>query len=480
MRKKALVFVLLVVVSLGLLSGCNTPGSDPETGTTTNAADTDVTSSENSESESTEETARPADQSIYQPDLSSVDLPIVYLSDFENAEVSVADLVKDDGEIELAFSFVSNRDSIESFDCTAKIKVQGATSAKFPKKNFNIKLYTDDTFEDKNKVDFGWGKQNKYCMKANWVDFSQARNVIGGKMFAQVVDSRTNVNPGLVRAPNNGAVDGFPILVYVNGNFHGIYTMNIPKDEWMFAMDGDETTKQAMLMADAWTEPTYLNQEIGEGDFEDHGFELEYCSTEDIDTQWVKDSFNELISLLNCGDDELIRQELPKHLDIEAGIDNMLFTYFIDARDNVAKNILWVTYDGEVWIPSMYDMDGTYGISWSGEPETSHRYPKFAEDGSISAPGCKMYYVLLTVFADEVEARYNFLREDILTAENTKSYFDAFYSQVPMAAYDADRARWINEPAKYQPFYYDNLTNYEEAINAQLNRLDSFFEAFND
>ena len=423
------------------------------------------------------------DQAVDQLTLEDLNMPVVYITDFANASISVEKLTKENGEIMLDFKFVSNSDEIQSFECTAKIKVQGATSAGFPKKNFNIKLYTDDTFTTKNKVDFGWGKQNKYCMKANWIDFSQARNVIGGKMFAEMVYSRTNLDPNLAKAPNGGVIDGFPILVYVNGKFHGLYTMNIPKDEWMFAMKGDETTREAMLMADDWTNYAGLTTELGEvsvvDDFAQYGFELEYCSTEDTDVQWVRDSFNELIRLLNCGDNERIREELPNHLDIEAGIDNMIFTYFLNAHDNVSKNILWATYDGKKWIPSMYDMDGSYGITWAGEPVTSYRHPSLAANGGVSAPGCKMYYILLTVFADEVEERYTFLRQEILTVENTKKHFDEFYAQAPMGAYDSDRARWLNVSAWCHPFYYTNLTNYEAATKESLSRLDKFFYNFN-
>lgn len=39
--------------------------------------------------------------------------------------------------------------------------------------------------------------------------------------------------------PNYGQIDGFPIEVYENGNFLGLYTLNIPKDKWLFNIDDD-------------------------------------------------------------------------------------------------------------------------------------------------------------------------------------------------------------------------------------------------
>ena len=418
------------------------------------------------------------------------DMPVVYITDFADTPVALKDLQKNPAsnpegveEIKIYFKYDSNSDDIDSFECTAKIKIQGATSAGFPKKNFTIKLYKDDTFDKKNKVDFGWGKENKYCMKANWVDFSHARNIIGAKMFAEIVASRSTLNEDLMNAPNCGTIDGFPILVFLNGEFHGLYTMNIPKDSWTFAMEGDETTKEALLMADQWSDSINLLQEIGDGAFEDYGWEVEYASTEDLPngTDWIKDSMNELIRLLNCGDNDRIRAELHNHLDIEAAIDNMLFTYFINAADNKAKNILWATFDGKVWIPSMYDMDGTFGMYWNGEPtpDTANTYPSINGNGTFSIPGNKMYRVLIECFPDEVEARWTFLRQDILTLENTKSYFDDFYAKAPIGAYDSDREKWLGSGGWTEPFYYENHTNYYKATKDQLQRLDAFFFYFN-
>ena len=33
---------------------------------------------------------------------------------------------------------------------------------------------------------------------------------------------------------------------------------------------------------------------------------------------------------------------------------------------HTSKNVLWATYDGKKWTPSVYDMDGTFGLHWSG------------------------------------------------------------------------------------------------------------------
>ena len=403
-----------------------------------------------------------------------IGMPAVYIDDYVQGQTKIVDLTKPT-EIVVKFRYESNSESGEDFECVSKLKVQGASSQYNPKKNYTIKLFKDDTLEKKQNVDFGWGKQNKYCLKANYIDSSHARNIVGARLSSQVAATRATVNSNLASAPNYGLIDGFPVIVYVNNYFYGIYTLNIPKDNWQFAMKSDSEQKQAILMAAQWSDSVRLKEPIG-NDFATYGWDVEHCST--TDQTWIRESFNELIALLNCEDPDRIREELPKHLDIDAAIDNFLLTYTLNGGDNQAKNVLWATYDGKVWIPSMYDMDATFGMWWEGTPigtpgvTTRDMYPSWNEDGSYDIPGngSKMYHILIQYYGDQVEARWAELRESIITIENITSLFKDFMSDIPEVAYYSDALRWTNIP------YIDaNRGNMYEATQDQLARLDDFF-----
>jgi hypothetical protein len=69
-------------------------------------------------------------------------------------------------------------------------------------------------------------------------------------------------------------------------------------------------------------------------------------------------------------------------------------------------------------------------------------------------------------FPDQVEDRWNYLREELLTLENLKAHFDAFYEKAPIEAYDADKARWEDSGSWLYCFYYENHTN---------NRTDKYY-----
>lgn len=132
----------------------------------------------------------------------------------------------------------------------AKVKWQGSSSIKWPKKNYTISLYYDEACTQPMAIEIvkGWGAHHKYCFKANFIDFSHARNVVSGKLWGKVVKSRANVSAKLSSLPNGGAIDGFPCIIMLNDKFHGLYTWNIPKDGWMYGMDAETVASETEVL----------------------------------------------------------------------------------------------------------------------------------------------------------------------------------------------------------------------------------------
>ena len=174
-----------------------------------------------------------------------------------------------------------------SFDCYIKIKCQGTSSMKYPKKNFTISLFEDEARTIKLKKNFlDWGKQNKFCLKANWIDLSHARNVVSARLWGDIVKSREEYNalPELLRtSPNQGAIDGFPIKVYANGVYQGRYTWNIPKDKWMTNMD-DELDTHCILCGENYDGGCFRTAPLVDGS--DWSDEIHDICPDNIKTRW--------------------------------------------------------------------------------------------------------------------------------------------------------------------------------------------------
>ena len=235
------------------------------------------------------------------------------------------------------------------------IKCQGTSSMSYPKKNYTIKIFTDETMETKLKQDFkGWGKQNKFCLKANYIDHSHARNICSAKLWNEIVGSRSNYEalPELLRtSPKNGAIDGFPIKVYYNNTYEGLYTWNIPKDKWMFNMD-DKLDNHCVL----------CGEEYNSGCFRSANASLWSDEIHDVMPQSIITSFNNFITFVMNSSDEEFRANLENYVYVDSLIDYYIFQYVICGLDSMGKNQLFATYDGTKWIATSYDMDSTFGL----------------------------------------------------------------------------------------------------------------------
>ena len=160
-------------------------------------------------------------------------LSAAFLAAWNNTSIPKLDLIgnisameeKDDERV-ISFQYDDGQQIRTGY---AEIKVQGNSSLAYEKKNYTIKLYSDSECKDKLLLDLGWGKENKYCLKANWVDRTQARNVVTANLAAQAQEQYGI----LLQAPNHGLTDGVPVEIYSNGQFLGFrqFREAIPRNE---------------------------------------------------------------------------------------------------------------------------------------------------------------------------------------------------------------------------------------------------------
>ena len=330
----------------------------------------------------------------------------------------------------------------EHFKAYVGIKCQGNSSMAYPKKNYTIKLFTDETMTTKLKKDFkGWGKQSKFCLKANYIDHSHARNIVSAKLWGQVVKSRSDFDTlpqELKISPNYGAVDGFPIKVYYNNTYEGVYTWNIPKDGWMNNMD-DKLDTHCIL----------CGEEYNSGCFRSANASLWSDELHDVMPANIVTSFNNFQSfVINSSDDEF-KAGISTYADINSLIDYYIFQYVICGLDSMGKNQLFFTYDGIKWIASSYDMDSTFGMYWNGQSFVSATY-RMQEDYESMAngrPGNLLYIRLEQLFYEEIKTRYAELRAGVLSYANIVNEFERFMDVIGKDLYAEDLTIYTGIPS---------------------------------
>lgn len=334
----------------------------------------------------------------------------------------------------------------------AKIKIQGSSSTRYDKKNYTVNFYKDSAYADKLSLDVGWGAQDNYCLKANWIDKTHSRNVVSAKLAGQIQKKY-----GLLEtAPNNGAIDGFPIEVYINGNFHGLYTMNIPKAEWMFNMDKNNPD-HIVVCGEDWVAPV-LFREVPK----DLGSWTVEVGPENNET--LK-KIQRLVSFVLNSSDKEFKENFNEYLNLDSTINYYVMMNYGWMPDNTGKNMLLATYDGKVWYPSLYDLDTTWGANYKGTGLYSYKNNYLSLNNSL------LWERLEKLFKKEIATRYFELRSTILDPKNVMAEFNAFYNSIPKEILDRENAKWNNIPGY-------PLTQIESYLNVMVPRLDNKYGAW--
>ena len=337
----------------------------------------------------------------------------------------------------------------------SEIKVQGNSSVLYPKKNYTIK------FKNKKCLKPEWGYHKKYVLKADWIDPSHLRNEFGAYMWyllrkrkmtsdyelqnnngETLIDNSGNNLSGETRVnflgPRCGAIDSFPILVVINGVYHGLYSLTIPKDDWMAGMGNG--AKEAIVSAGKPSKATRfegLATVDAKGNLSGDDFEIEYVSDED-NQSWVATSLNDMIQEVMDADS---KDDITL-LDVDSAINYLIFCLYAENTDGFAKNFLLDTWDGNKWFVTAYDMDGTFGMMFDGKVMLS---PWDYGINQIRKTN-KLFDKLIKLFSQEIKDEWDKLHNSYLNESIVYYLISNKAKDIPQAAIDADRTRWPGLP----------------------------------
>ena len=356
------------------------------------------------------------------------------------------------------------------FHAYTYIKLQGASTVQLPKKNYTINLYSDENRSVKLNKEFkNWGFHNNFVLKANYNDILHARNVVGAKLWSKVVQSRSDYDTlpeELKNSPNNGAIDGFPVKVYINGTYNGLYNWTIPKCNWMVGMNSANA-----------------NHVLLSAEFNDNGdvnYQYNPCN---FNTLWdgnknyfdveVGENSAELVSSLNSVIEAIINNDsvaLEQSLDIKSAIDYFIFQEIILGTDGLAKNMLLATYDMSKWYLSVYDMDSTFDLDWNGE--ILEYYDSDMPDEPYNNQFSGLLSYIKSIYLYDYLKRYTELRKSVLSYSSIVEEFEKYIGIYGEDVYIQDTAIYPNIPSVTD----NTLNSLRNFIRDRLEYLDGIYE----
>lgn len=353
------------------------------------------------------------------------------------------------------------------FHAYTYIKLQGNSTLYLPKKNYTVNLYSDRNRSVKLNKEFkNWGFHNNFVLKADYNDILHARNVVGAKLWSKVVQSRNDYDTlpkELKNSPNHGAIDGFPVRVYINGKYSGLYNWIIPKCDWMVGMNS-ANTNHVLLSAEFNDngDVAYQNNPCNFNTLWD-GSE-DYFSVEvGKNSAGLVNSLNNIIFSIRHND-----QPVFEHvLDIQSAIDYFIFQEVILGTDGLAKNMLLATYDMHKWYLSAYDMDSTFDLDWNGQ--ILEYYDSDMPDAPYNNRFSSLLQYIWNNYYDAYVERYTELRKSVLSYSSIIEEFEKYIGIFGEDVYIQDTAIYPDIPSVTD----NTLESLRDFVRNRLKYLDN-------
>ena len=143
-----------------------------------------------------------------------------------------------------------------------------------------------------------------------------------------------------------------------------------------------------------------------------------------------------LNSFVKDSSDEDFREHFGEYLNLDAALNYYVFTELAYLRDNLDKNMLIATYDGNIWYLSLYDLDSSWGTNVDGLSLMNY------EIKEMTLSENNLFARMEKNFSREIAQRYVELRRGILSDESILSEFYDFEDRIPDLTYLKDTIRW--------------------------------------
>ena len=321
-----------------------------------------------------------------------------------------------------------------SFSAHLALSCADDASLSRDKKSFSIRMFSNpDRTRALNKSFRDWGyASNAYVLRSDFTDHSHSRNIVAARLWSEVMASRNDVSslPSTLQdSPRIGASDGFPVKVYVNGTYQGIYTWTMGTECWN-TNGGSQGVLRALTNSNGEQPETPCNFRAAWS-----GVSGEHWAVESGTASSLAFSLNNLITFVWEATNDQFRTSIGNYLDLQSAMDYYLFQYAICGVDGLGKNLRLATYDGTRWFCGCGDMDATFLLNIGGGSFVAEtcRCPKdYQESRSL------LWERMVTVFAQEMQDRYHQLRANVLTFSNICSHFDAYMDVIGTEAYRED------------------------------------------
>lgn len=374
-----------------------------------------------------------------------------------------------------------------------EMDIHGRTSALYKKKNYTFDFFNDAEHLDAFTIKFGdWVSMDSYYFQGWYSDAFRGIDIIEYKLYQQIISTRgclkdkpykyhilknlsSSGNEDSKELENNFEKNalctpmGFPVVMYLNDEFWGIYTIMLKKNRANFRMNKKDYNAVMLDLDNGdivngiknWESFEIRNPKTlicmdgtkydGDNPKEliDESSEKYSSSNKDmVNTVKTKnaiislaDSYNLVKeAVTNKKSNDEVKALIEKYYNVDYVIDYLIFSNVIQNTDGWGGNWQWTTWDGIKWNPNPYDLNASLGIDAFGM--TAHSPNQGLYKSAITS------YVY-DYYIDEIKSRYKYLRDsNIISIENIMNIFESWIKRIGTDNYAKEFKKWNSTPSQ--------------------------------
>lgn len=366
-----------------------------------------------------------------------------------------------------------------------KVYWQGTSSLDYIRKNYNLELYDDDLREFYYSPYPNAVQEYLFCLKCDYMESSHARNVGIGNLINKYW--YTSKNPAQLKNDMvQNAVQGFPMLLYINDEFMGVYNFNTDRySTASFGYTGDnclayELSANSDTTAGAFITYDKTKHEGNELDYYKRDFMCLYPPTRRAGNDTM-DEIIDLVKFVDKSSDEEFVTNINNNVyfNKEYLLRYLIYCLVMGAVDSLGKNMKLATWDmGKTWYPQIYDCDTTMGLDNSGMLYYTDSSMKI-QAGTYNTSSSRLWSRLIELMWTDIQAEYVKMRNAYLTLDNLYScIIDNQMDLIPATYYNSDcETKYLQFGALYLDVLHgQGKQQVMEWLRARLLFLDTYME----
>lgn len=342
-------------------------------------------------------------------------------------------------------------------------EVRGQTSKDFPKKSYNLNLYTAEGEKNDQKL-LGMREDDDWKLNALYTDSSKVREAVAYKLWDEVA--------ALTEEPYDKGTTMKYAEVLINSEYCGLYTLMEPTDYKQMSLNKESDVLYKAL--------TFINEENRVSkDFEERE---DYCGQviKTADRDITKGLWQPMIEYLDAmkldpyGSEPRNVQKMLEYIEKNMNLENLLnfelFLQAIYAHDNEYKNQYAAAVketEGEgycLWkIP--WDLNYSFGDRYDGEAEDRTKF-----SGESTTKIMKRFFLteilsqeLDQTFQNALQKQWKMLRADLLSVEHVQQLAEMYYKEIYQSgALRRDALKWSE--GNFDPSVEEIVNYYTERV----------------